>query len=82
MAVKSGIFFLLSLATLLLYRDNYLGFHDVSNTILYNLVDTIQQEWRRGIRGVSMAVSSVISDYTPITFHVLPAVTGQANLQE
>ena len=41
------------------YRDNYLGFHDVSNTILYNLVDTIRQEWRRGIRGVSMAVSSV-----------------------
>ena len=63
------------------YRDNYLGFHDVSNTILYNLVDTIRQEWRRGIRGVSMAVSSVISDYTPTTFRVLP-YSGGSDLQE
>jgi len=63
------------------YRDNYLGFHDVSNTVLYNLVDTVQQDWRRGIRGVSMAVSSVISDYTRTSFRVLPS-GGQADIQE
>jgi hypothetical protein len=63
------------------YRDNYLGFHDVSNTVLYNLVDTIQQDWPRGIRGVSMAVSSVISDYTRTSFRVLPSA-GQSDIQD
>jgi hypothetical protein len=41
------------------YGSNYLGFHNVSNTILHEIVTSLQ-----GVVGVSMGVSSVISDYT------------------
>ena len=54
------------------YRDNYIGFHDVSNTILYELVETVRDKWSPGLRGVSMAVGSVISDYTSAMPAVLP----------
>ena len=56
------------------YRDSYIGFHDVTNTVLYELVETIQNEWSPGIKGVSMAVSSVISDYTTTMPSVLPGI--------
>ena len=61
------------------FKDNYLGFHDVSNTVLYELVDRIQEDWEPGIRGVSMAVSSVISDYTTTMPPVLP---GHPDVQD
>lgn len=61
------------------YKSNYLGFHDVTNTVLYEVVNTIQQEWQPGIKGVSMAVSSVISDYTTTMPSVLP---GHPEVQE
>ena len=61
------------------FKDNYLGFHDVSNTVLYELVDTVQQEWAPGLRGVSMAVSSVICDYTSAMPAVLP---GHPDVQD
>jgi len=61
------------------YRDNYIGFHDVSNTILYELVDTVRNKWSAGLRGVSMAVGSVISDYTTTMPTVLP---GHPDVQD
>ena len=55
------------------YGDNILGFHDVPNIMLYDLVRCVQQEWAPGIRGISNAVSSVISDYAvDMDFAVLP----------
>ena len=57
------------------YQSNYLGFLNASNTVLYDLVNTVKQEWLPGIAGISMAVSSVISDYSRDTPEVLP---GQA----
>jgi len=56
------------------YKDCYVGFHDVTNTVLYELVQTIQGEWSPGLKGVSMAVSSVISDYTTKMPPVLPGI--------
>ena len=61
------------------FRENYLGFHDVSNTVLYEVVDTIQKDWSPGIKGISMAVSSVISDYTTTMPAVLP---GHRDVQD
>lgn len=52
---------------------NILGFHEVPNTILCDLVRCVQSEWSLGIRGISDAVSSVISDYTAdLQLNVLP----------
>ncbi len=56
------------------YKDCYVGFHDVTNTVLYELVETIRNEWTPGLKGVSMAVSSVISDYTTSMPPVLPGI--------
>ena len=61
------------------FNANYLGFHDVSNTVLYEVVDTIKQDWSPGIKGISMAVSSVISDYTTTMPAVLP---GHRDVQD
>ena len=47
-----------------IFQANYLGFHEATNTVLHELVTTIQREWLPGIRGVSMGVASVITDYT------------------
>lgn len=55
------------------YGNNYLGFHDVPNTILHDLVACVEGEWKPGIRGISQAVSSVISDYSVgMEYSVLP----------
>ena len=45
------------------YNDSYIGFHDVPNTVLNELVTAAHNHWAEGIQGVSMAVSSVIQDY-------------------
>ena len=54
------------------FDDNYLGFHNVANTVLQELVTTIQEKWSPGISGVSMGVASVIQDYTSNMPPVLP----------
>lgn len=55
------------------YGKNILGFHEVPNMVLYDLVRCVQQEWQPGLVGISNAVSSVISDYAvDIEFEVLP----------
>jgi len=46
-----------------IYGSNYLGFHEVSNTVLHDLVTSIQTDHRDGVTGVSVSVASVISDY-------------------
>ena len=45
-------------------EQNIIRFMNVSNPLLLELVTTIQREWLPGIRGVSMGVASVITDYT------------------
>ena len=55
------------------YGSAYLGLHEVSNTILHELVTCIQNDYHAGVRGVSMGVASVISDYTAQMPPVLPA---------
>ena len=44
--------------------SNLLGFQNVSNTTLHNLVSTIQDDYSGGVEGVSMGVASIIRDYT------------------
>merc|ERR1712013_76873 len=46
------------------YGCNYLGFHNVSNTLLHEIVSCLQTDLAEVVVGVSMGVSSVISDYT------------------
>jgi len=49
------------------YGSGYLGFHEVPNTVLHDIVETIQREYKEGVCGVSMGVHSVICDYiTPL----------------
>ena len=55
-----------------IFQSNYLGFINASNTVLHELVSAIQKEWSPGIRGVSMGVASVITDYTTNMPPVLP----------
>ena len=62
-----------------IFQSNYLGFHDASNTVLHELVTTIQKEWSPGIRGVSMGVASVITDYTA---NMPPVLTSHPHLRE
>jgi len=62
-----------------IFQSNYLGFHDASNTVLHELVTTIQKEWSPGIRGVSMGVASVITDYTA---NMPPVLTSHPQLRE
>lgn len=45
--------------------QNVLGFHEVPNMVLLDLVQCVRHEWQSGIQGMSSAVSSVISDYVP-----------------
>jgi hypothetical protein len=47
-----------------IFQDKFLGFHNISHTVLLEIVTTVQREWTPGIRGVSMEVASVITDYT------------------
>ena len=53
------------------FHDSYLLFHDVPSTVLIELVTTAHNHWKEGIEGVSMAMSSVICDYTPRNHAVL-----------
>ena len=62
-----------------IYKSNFIGFHSVSNTLLLDLVTTIQKEWSPGIRGVSMGVASVITDYTS---NMPPVLTSHPHLRE
>ena len=62
-----------------IYKSNFIGFHNVSNTLLLDLVTTIQKEWSPGIRGVSMGVASVITDYTS---NMPPVLTSHPHLRE
>ena len=48
------------------YGKHFLGFHDVPNTVMFDLVQTVQAEWQLGIHGISQGVSSVISDYSQV----------------
>ena len=55
------------------YGKNSLGFHEVPNTILYDLVQCVQHDWSPGLVGISPAIWSVISDYSVDSdFPVLP----------
>jgi len=45
------------------YRNTYVGFHNVNNNNLLDLVQTIQDVWDPGVVGVSDGVMSVIKDY-------------------
>ena len=45
------------------YRSTYLGFMNVTNSVLLELVNTIREVWRPGVVGVSDGVMSVIADY-------------------
>ena len=62
-----------------IFQANYLGFHNASNTVLHELVTTIQREWSQGIRGVSMGVASVITDYTT---NMPPVLATNPHLRE
>ena len=42
------------------FKDSFLVCHNVSNTVLYELVGAIQDKWAPGIQGVSVGVASVI----------------------
>jgi len=66
------------------YGSNYLGFHNVSNTILHEIVTSIQNDYPDGVVGVSGGVSSVISDYTanmPPTLPRNPAMKNDKYIQ-
>ena len=52
------------------YGKNLLGFHDVPNAVLLDLVQCVQQDWPPGLVGISNAVSSVISDYMTVELDV------------
>ena len=53
------------------YHHSYIGFHDVPNTVLNELVLASHTHWAEGIQGVSMAVSSVILDYNTSKHEVI-----------
>ena len=55
------------------YGSNYLGFHEASNTILHDIISSIQTDYCEGVQGVSTGVASVISDYTTNMPPILPA---------
>ena len=42
------------------FKDSFLVCHNVSNTVLYEVVGAIQDQWAPGIQGVSEGVASVI----------------------
>ena len=45
------------------FQGGFLGFHDVPHTLLHELVNSLQSAHNPGIKGVSIGVSSVISEY-------------------
>ena len=46
------------------YGKHYLGFHDVPNSVLFDLVQCVLGEWMPGVGGISASISSVVSDYS------------------
>ena len=52
------------------YGSNLLGFHDVPNTVLHDLVNCAEREWGPGIAGISNGIYSVISDYSTTDYTV------------
>jgi len=68
------------------YGSNYLGFHNISNTTLHEIVTSLTCEWPPGLVGVSGGVSSVISDYmspvmTPATLPADISLPNQKYIQ-
>jgi len=61
------------------YGSNYLGFHNISNTTLHEIVTHIQTDWPPGLVGVSSGVSSVISDYIVSLPPTLPTDSTMLN---
>ena len=55
------------------YGKHYLGFHDVPNEVLFDLVQCVLSEWLPGVGGISASISSVVSDYSEemMNLHVL-----------
>ena len=52
------------------YGSNLLGFHDVPNTVLHDLVTCAEREWGPGLAGISQGINSVISDYSTTDYTV------------
>ena len=52
------------------YGSNLLGFHDVPNTVLHDLVTCAEREWGPGLAGISQGIYSVISDYSTTDYTV------------
>ena len=46
------------------YGKYYLGFHEVPNSVLFDLVQCVLSEWLPGVAGISGPISSVVSDYS------------------
>ena len=46
------------------YGENYLGFHDVPNALLLDLIQCVNLDWQAGLSGISESVYNVISDYS------------------
>merc|ERR1711915_108175 len=61
------------------YGSNYLGFHEAPNTILHDIVTTLQSDYKEGIAGVSNGVASVIRDYIEEMPQVLPTFPDLVN---
>ena len=61
------------------YGSNYLGFHNISNTTLHEMVTTIINDWPPGLQGVSSGVASVISDYIISMPSILPTDSNMLN---
>ena len=61
------------------YGSSYLGFHNVCNTLLHEIVTSIQTAMPGGVLGVSMGVASVISDYTANMPPILPSDPAMRN---
>ena len=61
------------------YGSNYLGFHNISNTTLHEMVTSIINDWPPGLTGVSSGVFSVISDYIISMPNILPSDSNMMN---
>ena len=61
------------------YGSNYLGFHNISNTTLHEMVTSIINDWPPGLTGVSSGVFSVISDYIISMPNILPTDSNMMN---
>lgn len=61
------------------YGQNFLGFHEASNTLIHDIINNLQNDYAEGVEGVSIGVASVIEDYVKELPHVLPSVPGLIN---